>query len=135
MYPYFLNSFVHFFFLKAQEKNICYFNLMLCVFNFLVQSTHLMISMLIKHLEHKAILKQPEMQLSIVQITATLAEQSRVQTSVQLITAITDLVRHLKRTLHFSLDSKDLSQEMIKWNEKFRVAVDECLIQLSKKVN
>ncbi|KAJ4816101.1 ARM repeat superfamily protein [Rhynchospora pubera] len=99
-----------------------------------MQSTHLMISMLIKHLEHKAILKQPEMQLSIVQITATLAEQSRVQTSVQLITAITDLVRHLKRTLHFALDSRDLSQEMVKWNEKFRVAVDECLVQLSKKV-
>ncbi|KAF3325594.1 Protein EFR3 [Carex littledalei] len=99
-----------------------------------VQSTHLMISMLIKHLEHKAILKQPEMQLSIIQITATLAEQSRVQTSVQLIAAITDLVRHLKRTLHFALDSRDLSQEMVKWNEKFRVAVDECLIQLSKKV-
>ncbi|KAJ3696274.1 hypothetical protein LUZ60_001651 [Juncus effusus] len=102
------------------------------------QSTHQMISMLIKHLEHKAILKQPEMQLSIVQVTAALAEQSKAKASVQTITAITDLVRHLKKTLHVALDSKLLGEQnqstCSKWNEKFRLAVDECLVQLSKKV-
>ncbi|XP_072952625.1 protein SEMI-ROLLED LEAF 2-like [Typha angustifolia] len=98
------------------------------------QNTHLMISALIKHLEHKAILKQPSLQLSIVEVTATLAEQSKAQASVAIIGAISDLVRHLRKTMHFSLDSKELGDEITKWNDKFRKAVDECLVQLSKKV-
>ncbi|XP_020114977.1 uncharacterized protein LOC109728855 isoform X1 [Ananas comosus] len=98
------------------------------------QNTHLLISILIKHLEHKAILKQPEMQLSIVEVTATLAEQSKAQASVAIIGAISDLVRHLRKTMHFSLGSEEHGDEIIKWNDKFRTAVDDCLVQLSKKV-
>ncbi|KAL5199215.1 hypothetical protein ABZP36_020418 [Zizania latifolia] len=96
------------------------------------QNMHLMLSLLIKHIEHKAMLKQPEMQLSIVEVVATLAEQSIAQASPATIGAISDLVRHLKRTFHITLGSKDL--ELVKWNEKFRKAIDECLGQLAKKV-
>ncbi|KAL5225596.1 hypothetical protein ABZP36_012235 [Zizania latifolia] len=96
------------------------------------QNMHLMLSLLIKHIEHKAMLKQPEMQLSIVEVAATLAEQSISQASAATIGAISDLVRHLKRTFHITLGSKD--PELVKWNEKFRKAIDECLGQLAKKV-
>jgi hypothetical protein len=92
-----------------------------------------MISVLVKHLEHKAILEQPEMQLSIVEVIAALAEQSRAQASAATMVAISDLVRHMKKTLHLALGSKDL--EVVKWNDKLRKAFDECIIQLSKKVN
>ncbi|XP_062178610.1 protein SEMI-ROLLED LEAF 2-like isoform X2 [Phragmites australis] len=97
------------------------------------QNMHLMLSLLIKHIEHKSMLKQPDMQLSIVEVAATLAEQSSAQASAATIGAISDLVRHLKRTFHITLGSKDL--ELVKWNEKFRKAIDECLVQLSKKVS
>lgn len=93
---------------------------------------HLMLSLLIKHIEHKAILKQPDMQLSLVEVATILAEQSSAMASAATIGAISDLVRHLKRTFHVTLGSKDL--ELVKWNEKFRNVIDECLIQLSKKV-
>ena len=93
---------------------------------------HLMISLLIKHIEHKAVVKQPDMQLSLVEVATTLAEQSSAMASAATIGAISDLVRHLKRTFHITLGSKDL--ELVKWNEKFRKAIDECLVQLSKKV-
>ncbi|XP_006657548.1 protein SEMI-ROLLED LEAF 2-like [Oryza brachyantha] len=96
------------------------------------QNMHLMLSLLIKHIEHKAMVKQPEMQLSIVEVAATLAEQSIAQASAATISAISDLVRHMKRTFHITLGSKD--QELVKWNEKFRKAIDECLGQLAKKV-
>lgn len=92
-----------------------------------------MTSVLVKHLEHKAILEQPEMQLSIVEVIAALAEQSRAQASAATMVAISDLVRHMKKTLHLALGSKDL--EVVKWNDKLRKAFDECIIQLSKKVN
>uniref|UniRef100_A0A804U7I0 ARM repeat superfamily protein n=1 Tax=Zea mays TaxID=4577 RepID=A0A804U7I0_MAIZE len=93
---------------------------------------NLMISVLVKHLEHKAILKQPEMQLSIVEVITALAEQSRAQASAATIVAISDLVRHMKKTLHLALGSNDL--EVVKWNDKLRMAFDECIVQLSKKV-
>ena len=92
-----------------------------------------MISVLVKHLEHKAILKQPEMQLSIVEVISALAEQSRAQASAATIGAISDLVRHMKKTLQVAIGSKDL--EVVKWNDKLRKAFDECIVQLSKKVN
>ncbi|OEL30213.1 hypothetical protein BAE44_0008765 [Dichanthelium oligosanthes] len=95
------------------------------------QNINLMISVLVKHLEHKAILKQPEMQLSIVEVISALAEQSRAQASAATIGAISDLVRHMKKTLHVALGSKDL--EVVKWNDKLRKAFDECIVQLSKK--
>ncbi|CAD6251914.1 unnamed protein product [Miscanthus lutarioriparius] len=93
---------------------------------------NLMISVLVKHLEHKAILEQPEMQLSIVEVIAALAEQSRAQASAATMVAISDLVRHMKKTLHLALVRKDL--EVVKWNDKLHKAFDECIIQLSKKV-
>ncbi|CAM0909721.1 unnamed protein product [Alopecurus aequalis] len=97
------------------------------------QNLHLMLSLLIKHVENKAMLKQPDMQLSIVEVAATLAELSSAQASAATIGAISDLVRHLKRTFHITLGSKDA--ELVKRNEKFRKAIDECLVQLSKKVS
>lgn len=93
---------------------------------------HLMLSLLIKHIEHKAMLKQPDMQLSLVEVATILAEQSSAMASAATIGAISDLVRHLKRTFHITLGSKDM--ELVKWNEKFRNVIDECLVQLSKKV-
>ncbi|TVU33475.1 hypothetical protein EJB05_25295, partial [Eragrostis curvula] len=96
------------------------------------KNINLMISILVKHLEHKAVLKQPEMQLSIVEVIAALAERSRAQASAATIGAISDLVKHMKRTLHVTLGSRDL--EVVKWNNKLRKGVDECIIQLSKKV-
>uniref|UniRef100_A0A0D9VC54 Uncharacterized protein n=1 Tax=Leersia perrieri TaxID=77586 RepID=A0A0D9VC54_9ORYZ len=96
------------------------------------QNINLMISILVKHLEHKSLLKQPEMQLSVVEVIASLAEQSRAQASAATISAISDLVRHMKKALHVTLGSRDL--EVIKWNDKLRQAVDECIVQLSKKV-
>ncbi|XP_006648302.1 protein SEMI-ROLLED LEAF 2-like [Oryza brachyantha] len=96
------------------------------------QNTNLMISILVKHLEHKSVLKQPEMQLSVVEVIASLAAQSRAQASAATIGAISDLVRHMKKILHVTLGSRDL--EVIKWNDKLRKTVDECIVQLSKKV-
>uniref|UniRef100_A0A0E0Q5F5 Uncharacterized protein n=1 Tax=Oryza rufipogon TaxID=4529 RepID=A0A0E0Q5F5_ORYRU len=87
---------------------------------------------IVNHIEHKTMVKQQEMQLSIVEVAATLAEQSIAQASAATIGAISDLVRHLKRTFHITLGSKD--SELVKWNEKFRKAIDDCLGQLAKKV-
>ncbi|KAM0938135.1 hypothetical protein DsansV1_C23g0175011 [Dioscorea sansibarensis] len=98
------------------------------------QSSHLLISTLIKHLDQKAVLKQPDMQLNIVEVTTGLVKHSRSQASVALLTAISDLVRHLRRTMHCALCNLDLGDDIIKWNNEFCAALDDCLVQLCKKV-
>ncbi|XP_058073685.1 protein SEMI-ROLLED LEAF 2-like [Magnolia sinica] len=98
------------------------------------QNTHLLLSMLVKHLEHKNVIKRPDMQLDIVQVTTSLAQQSKIQTSVAIIGAIFELIKHLRKCIHCSLDDGNLGDDIIKWNAKYQAAVDECVVQLSNKV-
>ncbi|KAK7244608.1 hypothetical protein RIF29_39432 [Crotalaria pallida] len=98
------------------------------------KNTHVLLSMLIKHLDHKTVLKEPNMQLDIVEVTTSLAQYAKVQPSVSIIGSLSDLMRHLRKSIHCSLDDSNLSTDMIDWNKNFREAVDKCLVQLSNKV-
>ncbi|KAK9682989.1 hypothetical protein RND81_10G111100 [Saponaria officinalis] len=98
------------------------------------QNTHFLLSILVKHLDHKNVLKQPEMQLDIVEVTTSLAEQAEVEPSVSLIGAVSDIMRHLRKCIHCSIDDSNLGADIIKFNRRFQELVDECLVQLAKKV-
>ncbi|KAI5682892.1 hypothetical protein M9H77_04120 [Catharanthus roseus] len=98
------------------------------------QNTHFLLSNLIKHLDHKNVLKQPDMQLDIVQVATSLARDTKTLASVSIIGAVTDVMRHLRKSIHYSLDDANLGADLIKWNRQFREAVDDCLIELSSKV-
>lgn len=98
------------------------------------QNTHVLLSILIKHLDHKNVLKQPNMQLDIVEVTTSLAQHSKVEPSVAIIGAVSDAMRHLRKSIHCSLDDANLGTDVIKWNKSFREEVDRCLVQLSYKI-
>ncbi|KAB2594741.1 hypothetical protein D8674_030191 [Pyrus ussuriensis x Pyrus communis] len=98
------------------------------------QNRHFMLSILIKHLDHKNVLKNPNMQLDIVDVATSLAREAKVQSSVAIIGALSDMMRHLRKSIHCSLDDSNFGAEVIEWNRKFRAAVDECLVQLTHKV-
>lgn len=74
------------------------------------------------------------MQLDIVYVATSLARQSKVQASVAITGAFSDMIRHLRKSIHCCLDDSNLGTEVIDWNRKYRSAVDECLVQLSIKV-
>ncbi|KAJ7982225.1 ARM repeat superfamily protein [Quillaja saponaria] len=98
------------------------------------QNTHFLVSILIKHLDHKNVLKNPNMQLDIVDVISCLAQQTKVQQSMAIVGALSDMMRHLRKSIHCSLDDSNLGDEVIQWNQKYRVAVDNCLVQLSLKI-
>ncbi|KAI4300782.1 hypothetical protein L6164_034118 [Bauhinia variegata] len=98
------------------------------------QNTHILLSMLIKHLDHKTILKQPEIQLDIVEVTTALAQHVKAHASVALVSAVSDLMRHLRKSIHSLLDNANLPVDKINCTKNFKEAVDECLVQLSNKV-
>ncbi|KAL9232569.1 hypothetical protein vseg_007668 [Gypsophila vaccaria] len=97
-------------------------------------STHFLLSILVKHLDHKNVLKQPEMQLDIVEVTTSLAEQAEVEPSVSILGAVSDIMRHLRKSIHCSIDDSNLGADIIKFNRRFQELVDDCLVQLTRKV-
>lgn len=74
------------------------------------------------------------MQIDIVEVTTFLAQHAKVEPSVAIIGAVSDVMRHLRKSIHCSLDDANLGADVIKWNRKFQEVVDECLVQLSLKV-
>ncbi|XP_031489297.1 protein SEMI-ROLLED LEAF 2-like isoform X2 [Nymphaea colorata] len=94
---------------------------------------HLLLSILIKHIDHKSVVKQPSMQVDIIQVTVCLAQHAKVKRSVSMIGAVSDLMRHWRKTMNLSED-ENIGDDIIKWNKEFRLAIEECLIQLSHKV-
>ncbi|KVH94768.1 Armadillo-type fold [Cynara cardunculus var. scolymus] len=96
--------------------------------------THFLLSVLVKHLDHKNVLKRPNMQLDILEIATSLARETKIKASVAIVSAINDIIRHLRRSIHHSLTDANLGSDVIKWNRKFQEAVDECLVELSSKV-
>lgn len=93
-----------------------------------------MLSILVKHLDHKNVLKQPKIQLDIVQVTSSLAQDAKVNPSVAMIGALSDVMRHVRKSIHCSLDDANLGADIMNWNRSFREVVDDCLVQLSHKV-
>ncbi|KAL4293709.1 uncharacterized protein LOC110262398 [Arachis ipaensis] len=69
------------------------------------KNTHVLLSMLIKHLDHKIVLKEPKMQLDIVEVTTSLAQYAKVQPSVSIIGALSDVMRHLRKSIQCSLEN------------------------------
>lgn len=93
-----------------------------------------MLSILVKHLDHRNVLKRPDMQLDIVEVATSLAQLTKVQSSASIVSTVSDVMRHLRKSIHCCLDDSNLGEELIKWNRKFYEAVDECLTELSTKV-
>jgi hypothetical protein len=74
------------------------------------------------------------MQLDIVEVTTALAEHAKVDPSLAIIGAVSDVMRHLRKSIHCSLDDANLGAEIKNWNKNFREVVDKCLTELAYKV-
>ncbi|XP_022983700.1 uncharacterized protein LOC111482240 [Cucurbita maxima] len=96
-------------------------------------STHVLLSMLIKHLDHKNVQKLPNMQMDIVYVTTTLAQEAKVEPSVAIISAVSDCMRHLRKSIHCSLDA-NTGDDVKNWKKSLSETVDQCLVQLIYKV-
>lgn len=90
---------------------------------------------MIKHLDHKNVIKNPNMQIEIVQVASSLSKATKAQLSVTIVGAFSDMMRHLRKSIICSLDDSELGEEVIQWNRKLYTAIDECLVQMSQKVN
>ncbi|GMH18201.1 hypothetical protein Nepgr_020042 [Nepenthes gracilis] len=99
------------------------------------ENSHLLLSLLIKHLDHKNVMRQPVKQISIINVTTQLAETARQQASVALIGALSDLVKHLCKYMQYSSEaSSSLGDGIDTLNVDLLSAIKKCMLQLSYKI-
>ncbi|XP_057728912.1 protein SEMI-ROLLED LEAF 2-like isoform X1 [Arachis stenosperma] len=97
-------------------------------------NSHLLLSILVKHLDHKNVAKQPILQIDIINTTTHLAQNVKPQSSVAIIGAISDLIKHLRKCLQSSAESSSVGSDAYKLNIELQSAIERCILQLSNKV-
>ncbi|KAH9319043.1 hypothetical protein KI387_020812, partial [Taxus chinensis] len=101
----------------------------------LMESTgndHLLLAALIRHLDNKNVVHQPQMKTDIVEVASILARESRSKQSLAEVGAISDLCRHLHKSLQATLEA--IGPLEANWNISLQNAIEECLMELTKRV-
>lgn len=98
------------------------------------QNGHLLLSFTIKHIDHKSVSKMPTKQISIVKVASHLAKQAKSHASVTIASAISDLIKHLRKCMYRAVEASNAQTDIDKWNSELYVALEECLVQLTEKV-
>ncbi|KAJ4748179.1 ARM repeat superfamily protein [Rhynchospora pubera] len=96
------------------------------------QSSHLLLCITIKHLDHKSVAKRPLLQVNILKVANKLAQQVKLLASVHIISAIGDLVRHMRKCMQCAIEASEDDDSMP--NSALHSALEACLLQLTKKV-
>ncbi|PON88688.1 Armadillo-type fold containing protein [Trema orientale] len=97
------------------------------------ENSHLLLSILVKHLDHKNVVKQPLLQINILNVTSQLAKSAKQQASVAIIGALTDLVKHLRKCLQNQAEAVS-PKSPDRCNSDIQTALERCISQLSDKV-
>ncbi|PKA54757.1 hypothetical protein AXF42_Ash000592 [Apostasia shenzhenica] len=97
------------------------------------KNDHLLLSM-IKHLDHRNVAKQMNVQVNIINIVTQIVQHAQIQASVAIFTTISDLMKHLRKCLQYSIEASITGEELSKWNSILHSALEGCLVELIKKV-
>lgn len=98
------------------------------------ENSQLLLSILVKHLDHKNVAKQPSVQIHIVNIATQLARNVKLQASVAIISAITELMKHLRKCLQCSAENSSPGTSSTKWSSDYQRAIENCISELANKV-
>lgn len=93
-----------------------------------------MFSVVVKHLDHRDVIKQPDLQINIINIITTLAENAKQQVSPAIVGGISDLVKHLRKCMHNSAEQLSPGDGLDNGNYDIQSAIENCILQLSYKV-
>lgn len=104
------------------------------LFSAALENSHLLLSIMVKHLDHKNVAKQPLKQISIIHVIRQLAQNVKEQVSVALTGALTDLLKHLRKCMQYSAETSSSGSGADKLNSDLQSALENCIFQLSSKV-
>ncbi|XP_056857578.1 protein SEMI-ROLLED LEAF 2-like, partial [Raphanus sativus] len=97
------------------------------------ENCHVLVSSLIKHLDHKNVIKQQSIQVNMVNIATCLVLHAKQRASSAMTGVIAELIKHLRKCLQNAAES-DLSADETKQNSELQHALENCIAELSNKV-
>ncbi|GAB4850744.1 hypothetical protein Ancab_030044 [Ancistrocladus abbreviatus] len=98
------------------------------------ENSHLLLGVLIKHLDHKNVIKQPLKQINILNITTQLARTAKQHASLAFTGALSDLMKHLCKCMQYSTEASGPADGADKLNGDLQSAIENCILHLSNKV-
>lgn len=109
----------------------------MCVTNSLVifvsGNRQLILSAVIHHLDHKNVSHDPQVKSNIVQIATALAQQIRLEAVISDIGFVSDICRHLRKSLQVTAESA--GEQEFNLNISLQNAIEDCLVETVKGVN
>ncbi|KAJ6791607.1 Uncharacterized protein M6B38_243205 [Iris pallida] len=103
--------------------------------SYLVESSgneQMILAAIIRHLDHKNVLHDPQIKSDMVQIATILVRQLRPGAVVAEIGVASDLCRHLRKSLQATIESIGLEES--KWNITLQDSIEDCLLEIAKGI-
>lgn len=91
-----------------------------------------LLAFLVRHLDYPSVSQSLQTRANIVKIVSSLARHSKSQATVVEIRPLSDLLRHLQNSLQGSIEAS--SDVELGGNKLLQSAIEECLLELVKKV-
>jgi hypothetical protein len=91
---------------------------------------------LVRHLDDNVVMEHPKLKTSVVEVIIHLACQSKVKAPVAVVGAMNDLLRHLRKSIEYTMESAGLSNPGASSTQKrLQHSLEQCLIELAKRVH
>ncbi|KAJ8755491.1 hypothetical protein K2173_019289 [Erythroxylum novogranatense] len=98
------------------------------------ENSHLLLSILIKHLDNRNVTKQPQMQIDIVNVASQLVKNAKQQVTAAIVGAVSDLMKHLRKCMQRSVELSSSNDSTDNCNTDLQHSLEKCILQLSNKV-
>ena len=93
----------------------------------------MILSYAIRHLDHKNVSHDPQLKSHIIQVASALACQIRSGTVLEEIGFVSDLCRHLRKSLQATAESVGEQESNI--NAVLQSSIEDCLLEIARGVN
>ncbi|XP_076952093.1 protein SEMI-ROLLED LEAF 2-like [Bidens hawaiensis] len=95
------------------------------------ENKQLILASVVHHLDHKNVLHDPELKSYVIQTTTTLARQVRSEVALKDIGYVSDLCRHLRKSLQATNESVR-EHELL--NTLLQSSIEDCLLEIAKGI-
>ncbi|XP_072974756.1 protein SEMI-ROLLED LEAF 2 isoform X1 [Typha angustifolia] len=105
----------------------------MCLLEKISGNEQLILAATIRHLDHKNVVHDPQIKSDIIQTSTSLARQLRSRGIVADIVIVSDLCRHLRKSLQATVESAGLEESNL--NESLQNSIEDCLLEIVKGIN
>jgi len=106
-----------------------------CAFHSCLISGHhqLVLAAVIRHLDHKNVALDPQVKSYVIEVAAALAQQIRSGAVLTEIGYVSDLCRHLRKSLQAAVESAGEQESNL--NISLQNSIEDCLLEIAKGVS